>query len=492
MYKSSGIEICRSTTGRPSAVFSPATDRMTLEEVIGAVQPLREGGQIPPRTPIGAITVDSREVVGGSLFVALRGERVDGADFVEEAFRKGALAAVVSEEGAARVPGEVLAANPVLVVRNPVEALGDLAQAHRRRLRHIPLVGISGSSGKTSTKEMLHALLSRGRNVLRNPGNRNNLIGMPLALLSLSGEHEAAIMEMGTNAPGEIARLASIAAPDIAVITNIAPAHLQGLGSLEGVAREKGDLFRALPETGTALVNATDLRVVREAGRCRAKKIFYGAALNEFSGRIVAMDDRGMRIAVRTPSGEFASSLGVTGEHHLMNALAATAAAYVLGMRPAELAEGFSAIASVPGRFHTVPLRGGGVLLDDTYNANPASTEAALRSLRILRGGRRAVAVLGDMLELGEASPLSHSRIGHLVAGSGVDLLFAFGEETARLAQGAIEGGMDPENVVYTNDRKRLAAAVLSSLREGDIVLVKGSRGMRLDEIAKEIVREWA
>jgi UDP-N-acetylmuramoyl-tripeptide--D-alanyl-D-alanine ligase len=464
---------------------------MTLEEVIGAIHPLREGGRIPPRTPVGTLTVDSREVVPGSVFIALRGDRVDGADFVGEAFGKGALAAIVSEEGAGRIPDAVLAANPVLVVRNPVEALGDLAQAHRRRLRNIPLVGITGSSGKTSTKEMLYALLSGGRNVLRNPGNRNNLIGMPLALLALSENHDAAIMEMGTNAPGEIARLADIAAPDIAVVTNIAPAHLQGLGNLEGVSREKGDLYRALAEGGTALVNATDLRVVREAGRCRARKIYYGAALNEFSGRIVAMGDRGMRIAVRTPSGEFEASLGMTGEQHLMNALAATAAAYVLGMRTEDLAERFSSVVSLPGRFHTVALRGGGVLVDDTYNANPASTEAALRSLRMLRAGRRTVAVLGDMLELGETSPASHFRIGHLAAGIGVDLLFAFGEESARTARGAVEGGMNPGSVVSTGDRKRFVSAVLSSLREGDAILVKGSRGMRLDEVAAEIEKEW-
>jgi UDP-N-acetylmuramoyl-tripeptide--D-alanyl-D-alanine ligase len=465
---------------------------MTLEEVVGVIHPLREGGAIPARTPIGKVTTDSREVKPGGLFIALRGERVDGADFVEEAFRKGAVAVIVSEEGAGRIPSGVLSEKPVFVVRNAVEALGDLAHAHRERLREIPLVGITGSSGKTSTKEMLAGLLSAGRNVLKNPGNRNNLIGMPLALLELSGEHDVAVLEMGTNQPGEIARLAGIAAPDIGILTNIAPAHLQGLGSLEGVAREKGDLFRALPEAGTAVVNATDLRVVREAGRCRARKIFFGVALNEFSGRILSMDDRGMRVAVRTPSGEFTSALPVTGEHHLMNALAATAAAYVLGLRPADLAEGFSSFVSGPGRFHSIPLRGGGLLLDDSYNANPASMEAAIRTLRALRGGRRGVAVLGDMLELGEASAVSHFRIGHLIGGAGLDLLFTFGEEAAGIARGALEGGMDAGRIAHTGDKERLKAMVMDALREGDVVLVKGSRGMRLEEMAIEIERKWA
>src|SRR3990172_4231593 len=174
--------------------------------------------------------------------VQLIGERGAGADYVEEAIRKGARAAIVSEEGARKVPHEILAGKPVFVVRNSVEALGDRARAHRERLRHIPLVGITGSSGKTSTKEMLAALLFRSRKVLKNPGNRNNLIGLPLALLELSGDHDVAVLEMGTNHPGEIARLSAISAPDVAVITNIAPAHLKGLGSLEGVAREKGEI----------------------------------------------------------------------------------------------------------------------------------------------------------------------------------------------------------------------------------------------------------
>ena len=465
---------------------------MTLGEVIGVLHPLRGGGQISTRDPIGPVTTDSREVTPGGVFVALPGERVDGADFVAEAIRKGARAAIVSEEGARKVPSEVLAGKPVFVVRNPVEALGDLARAHRERFRHIPLVGISGSSGKTSTKELLAALLSRSKEVLKNPGNRNNLIGLPLALLTLSGDHDVAVLEMATNQPGEIARLASIAAPDVAVLTNIAPAHLKGLGSLEGVAREKGDLYRSLPESGTAVVNATDLRVMREAGRCRAAKIHYGVALNEISGRVVFMDDEGMRIAVRTPSGEFASSLRLTGEHNLMNALAAVAAAYALGLRPADMEEGFRSVAPGRGRFRPVPLRGGGLLLDDTYNANPASVEAALRNLVALRRGRRCIVVLADMLELGEASGSSHFRIGHMVGGIKPDLLFTHGTEAAAIAGGAREGGLDPGRIMHVGERDALRGAVTAALREGDVILVKGSRGMRLEEIAEAVEKEWA
>ena len=465
---------------------------MTLGEVIGVLHPLRGGGQISPGDPIGPVTTDSREVTPGSVFVALLGERVDGAEFVEEAIRKGARAAIVSEEGARKVPREVLAEKPVFVVRNPVEALGDLARAHRERFRHIPLVGISGSTGKTSTKELLAALLSRSKEVLKNPGNRNNLIGLPLALLTLSGDHDVAVLEMATNLPGEIARLASIAAPDVAVLTNIAPAHLKGLGSLEGVAREKGDLYRSLPESGTAVVNAMDLRVMREAGRCRAAKIYYGVALNEISGRVLSMDDEGMRIAVRTPSGEFASSLRLTGEHNLMNALAAVAAAYALGLRPADMEEGFRSVAPGRGRFRPVPLRGGGLLLDDTYNANPASVEAALRNLMALRRGRRCIVVLADMLELGEASGSSHFRIGHMLGGIKPDLLFTHGTEAAAIAGGAREGGLDPGRIMHVGERDALRGAVTAALREGDVILVKGSRGMRLEEIAETVEKEWA
>lgn len=466
--------------------------RLTIEEVIGIIQPLRGGGSVPFRTPIGAVTTDSREVAERSLFIALPGSRVDGTEFVEEAFAKGALAAIVPEGCAGKVPSALLAERPVFVVRNPVEALGDLARAHRMRFREIPLVGITGSSGKTSTKELLAAMLSRGRRVLRNPGNRNNLIGMPLALLCLSGQDDVAVLEMGSNQPGEIGRLASIAVPDVGIVTNIGPAHLEGLGDLEGVSREKGDLFRALGESGTAIVNATDLRVVREAGRCRAAKVYYGVGLSEFSGRILSMDDTGMRIAVRTPSGEFSSDLPVTGEHYLANALAAAAAAYTLGLRPAEMENGFSSTAFGRGRFRTVPLRGGGLLLDDSYNANPASMEAAIRSLQPLRKGRRVVAILGTMLELGAASPASHFRIGHLLAGMEADRLITHGEEAESIARGAVEGGMDPDRVTHTTDRERLLDAVFTTVRQGDLVLLKASRGVRFDEVAEAIEREWA
>ena len=468
------------------------TGRLTIGDVIRVLHPLRGGGEISTRDPIGAVTTDSREVVPGGLFVALPGERVDGADFVGEAFRKGARAAIVSEEGARKIPPEVLAGKPVFVVQSPVEALGDLARAHRMRLRHIPLVGITGSSGKTSTKEMLAALLSRSRNVLGNPGSRNNLIGMPLALLTLAADHEVAVLEMGTNQPGEIARLSDIAAPDVAVITNITPAHLQGLRSLEEVAREKGDLYRSLPESGTAVVNATDLRVMREAGRCRATKIHYGVALNEISGRVLMMDEEKMRISVRTPSGEFTSSLPLTGDHNLMNALAAVAAAYALGLRPKELEEGFRSLPPLPGRFRPVPLREGGLLLDDSYNANPASVEVALRNLMALRRGRRALVVLADMLELGEVSEVSHFRIGHMLAGTEVALLFTFGKEAAQVARGAKEGGMDPARILHAEGRETLRDAVTGALQAGDVILIKGSRGMRLEEIAEAVEKEWA
>lgn len=473
-------------------MLSHGSPSITIEGVIGAIHPVHNVGSAPMRTPVGLVTVDSREVVPGSLFVALPGERVDGADFVAEAFRKGAVAAIVSEAGAARVAPEQVVGGMLLVVRDPVEALGDLAKAHRRRLRHIPLVGVTGSSGKTTTKDLLHALLSRNRNVLRNIGNRNNLIGMPLALLGLTEAHDAAVIEMGTNRPGEIARLADIAMPDLGIVTNVAPAHLEGLGSMEGVAREKGDLFRALPENGTAIVNATDLRVVREAGRCRARKVYYGVPLNEFSGRILSMRDDGMEIAVRTPSGEFTSTLRATGEHQLMNALAATAAAYALGLRLDELAGGFEGYVPAPGRFRAVPLREGGVLLDDCYNANPASMESSLRNMAALAGGRRTVAVLADMLELGDAAPTAHLRIGHLAASVDTGFLIAYGPLSQAIAKGAAEAGMDPARIIHTEDRGVLRECVAGAVTGKDVVLVKGSRGMKLDEIVTAISEAWA
>jgi UDP-N-acetylmuramoyl-tripeptide--D-alanyl-D-alanine ligase len=214
--------------------------------------------------------------------------------------------------------------------------------------------------------------------------------------------------------------------------------------------------------------------------------------MNDFSGRILSMGDEGMRIAVRTPAGEFTSALAVTGEHHLLNAIAATAVAFTLGLRPQDLEEGLAGFSSVPGRFHARPLRGGGLLLDDSYNANPASTEAALRSLSALSRGRRTVVIFGDMLELGQSAPASHFRIGHLMAALKVSRLLAFGRGAAQAARGALDGGMDPAAVLHTDDKGRLREAVRELLSEGDVVLVKGSRGMRLDEVAADIAEAWA
>jgi UDP-N-acetylmuramoyl-tripeptide--D-alanyl-D-alanine ligase len=257
------------------------------------------------------VTTDSRQIEPGGVFVALPGERVDGADFVGEVFEKGALAAIVSEAGAQKVSRTVSRTRPVFVVRDPVEALGDMARAHRLRHRAIPLVGITGSSGKTTTKELLHCLLSRTRSPA-NPGT-GTPDRVPLAAV-LPGNTTRRSWRWAPTRPAN--RAAGRHRPDIAVITNVAPAHLEGFRTMEGVAREKGDLFRALGDAGTAVVNATDLRVVREAGRCRAEKVHYGVALNDFSGRIVSMSDAGMRIAVRTPAGEFSSFVGIAGEHH--------------------------------------------------------------------------------------------------------------------------------------------------------------------------------
>jgi UDP-N-acetylmuramoyl-tripeptide--D-alanyl-D-alanine ligase len=229
-------------------------------------------------------------------------------------------------------------------------------------------------------------------------------------------------------------------------------------------------------------VNATDLRVVREAGRCAARKVYYGVALNDFSGRILSMGDGGMEIAVRTPTGEFATFVPVPGEHQLLNAVAAAAAAHLLGMTAPRLQDGLAALAPSAGRSRAVPLPGGGLLLDDCYNANPASVEAALHSLASLAKGRRTVAVLGDMLELGDAAPAAHHRVGRLAARLGVDLLVACGPLSAHTARGAAEGGMGKDSVLHAADRESLLPVLLPELREGDAILVKGSRGMRLEE----------
>ncbi len=421
-----------------------------------------------------SVSTDSRKIEQGNLFIALRGENFDGAAFVAGAARDGAVAVMVntgSFDGNAPCP--------VLLVEDTRLALGRLA-AHWRAQFAIPLVGLTGSNGKTTVKEMLAAILREAtgsaESVLATQGNLNNDIGMPLTLLRLNAGHRYAVIEMGMNHTGEIEYLSRLANPDVALITNASGAHLAGLGSVEGVARAKGEIFAGLKQGGTAVINADD--VYEPLWR----KLAEGHAVLEFGingypsvyGKWQAQEF-GARLAVLTPHGEFAASLQVPGVHNARNALAATAAAVALDVPLEKISAGLEKFGGVAGRLQRKAARHGAVLIDDTYNANPSSMRAALEVLAQAAG--RRIFVMGDMGELGEDAARYHAEIGGFARQSGIQHLLALGELSREAVR---EFGAGAQ---HFDDAESLCAALESEMDAGVTVLVKGSRFMKMERV---------
>jgi len=437
------------------------------------------GGRLSPasaRGTVSGISTDSRTLRPGELFIPLRGERFDGHDFLTLAVRRGA-AACLSEDVIAGFPV------PVIQVADSLAALGDLAAACRREFAG-PVVAVTGSSGKTTTKEMLAAILAQQAPGLKTEGNFNNLIGLPLTLFRLEPGQRWAVLEMGMSARGEIARLAEIAVPDVGVITNIGPAHLETLHGLEGVARAKGELFAALRAGGTAVINADDDRVARLPVANGVRRLLFGMAA-EAEVRAEAVSAAGASVSFRLllPAGAWPVTLQVAGRHNVQNALAAAAAALALGTPAEAIVRGLEAFQPVRGRMEVVTLASGAVLLEDSYNANPLSMRAALTALDEMSGSGRRVAVLGDMLELGSAAAELHRQVG-AAAAARCDLLLLLGAMAAETAAGARLGGMPSERIQIVDSHDTAATRLRKLLRPGDRVLVKGSRGMQMEKVS--------
>ncbi len=413
------------------------------------------------------VSTDTRSLQPGNLFIALRGPNFNGDQFVAQAQERGAAAAVVGSE--------VKAELPLLQVTDTRIALGQLA-AHWRRQFSIPLVGITGSNGKTTVKEMLAAILSQGGQPLVTRGNFNNDIGMPLTLCRLGNEHDTAVIEMGANHLGEIAYLADIAQPTVGVVNNAGPAHLEGFGSLLGVAQGKGEMFSHLPMDATAIINAEDryAPLWRELAGDRKQLTF---ALDT-SADVMAHwqgDECGSALLLKTPAGEMEVNLALPGRHNVMNALAATAAALAMGADLARVRQGLEALRPVGGRLQMLHLADGSRVLDDTYNANPASLRAGLEVLSRCSGSRWLV--LGDMGELGEKGALMHQQMAKLAREAGIDRLFLLGELAATAAPVFGEGA------TVCASMEDLMAALQQQWSAEVVVLVKGSRRMAMERV---------
>jgi len=433
---------------------------------------------------LAGVSIDSRTLAPGELFVAIAGPRHDGHEHLAAALARGAAGALVAR---GREPGRELPEGfPVLAVDDTTAGLGRLAAGHRAGFAG-PVVAITGSNGKTSTKEMCAAILSEAGPCLHTQGNLNNHFGLPLTLLRRAAGDRFAVVEIGMNHRGEIAPLAEIARATVAVVTNVGTAHIEHLGSREEIAREKGDLLAALGSGGCGVIPADDGFADALAARVRGpvRRFGHGPGADVRAQEVVALP-QAFAFTLRAAEGSVPVRVAGLGETAVVNALAAAAAALAAGASLAHVAQGLARVRPVAGRLEPRPLPSGAVLIDDSYNANPQSMEVALRMLASRPGGRR-VAVLGDMGELGPTSDKAHREAGRLVAQLGIDALYALGAHAEGVAAGALEGGMAAARIHVARSHAELADALRGVLAAGDWVLVKGSRSMRMERIAEAL-----
>jgi len=443
------------------------------------------GGEFP------RVRIDSRTVSAGDVFIAIEGPRFDGHDFVADVIGKGAGCLVVSREKADRFsPFEMESRGIAMIaVDDTVQALGSLA-AGRRKEANIPVVAVTGSTGKTTTREMITCITRRVHKTLSTVGNLNNEIGLPLTLLNLAAVHRLAVLELGMNHPGEIRRLSAICEPDIGVITNIGPAHLEGLRDVESVARAKGEMLENIRSEGTAVLNADDEYARKLAKKATVRTILFGRTgdADIRAEGIIRKNDK-VSFTLLMPGARVEIDLNVYGEFMVQNALAAAAAAHQLGIGAEEIKSGLESFHPVEGRMLIYETPGGIYIIDDTYNANPMSMEAAIHSLSGLSGKKRGILVAGDMLELGEASKYYHERIGRIAGEAGIDRLYLTGSFASQVAGGARNAGMGAGDI-FVGSKRDIVRNLSGWLRPGDWVLVKGSRSTGMEEIVRWMTKD--
>ena len=428
--------------------------------------------------------IDSRQIAPGGLFFAVKDKR-DGHDFIPDARRAGAAAAVVSRN--VQPPDRDFA---LIRVEDTVQSLQELARSWLAS-HPVKVVGITGSAGKTTTKEFSAVLLGARRQVLKSEKNLNNHLGLALSVLRLSPQDEVAVLEMAMSRAGEIQALVRIAPPDISVITNVNPVHLEFFESLEAVALAKKEILEGTKPGGTAVLNADDPLVRKISADFTGRKILFGLS-SQCEVRAAAVRRsgfEGMSFELWMAGERARMSFPFLSECYLYNLLAAAGVARAFGLRPKDLVEPVSRLKPFPGRGLLVSLKRGVKLVDDTYNSNPKALESALKSLASLPAKRR-VAIIADMLELGKNESGFHSRAGRQAVESGWDLLVTIGPRSLHAAEGAAEAGLGKDRIITFADAAEAAAKILPLLRDGDLILVKGSRGMKTEIVAKKIIEQ--
>lgn len=427
------------------------------------------------------ISIDTRTLKAGNLFVAIIGEQFDGHRFVEEAFQKGAVAALVSRQVDSRIPQ--------IQVQDTVEALGKITGIWRDRFS-LPLIGVTGSNGKTTLKNMIASILLAACDndtnaVLATEGNFNNNIGLPLTLARLNSNHRYGVIEMGMNHLGEIAYLTALAKPHVAVINNAAEAHLEGLKDVAGVARAKGEIFLGLQKNGLAILNKDDAFFEYWRGLVTEYRYLTFGLQNSADVTAVIVNTQDVThqlITLQTPAGKIDVNLPLLGIHNVKNALAATAATLALGIELTTIKAGLENVLPAPGRLIPHLLQNGVRVIDDTYNANPFSLDAAINALSIFSG--KKILVLGDMKELGPNAKELHATAGQKAQAAGIDHLFTLGELSAAATENF------GENARHFTDRETLLAALKPHLEDATTILVKGSRSMKMEKVVAGLVPE--
>lgn len=454
----------------------------TIREILDATGGEALSARCP--SPFPGICIDSREVQAREVFVAIEGPRFDGHDFIDVVVESRAGCLVIRREKAHRFMDREFEEKGIccIAVADTVKALGDLA-SYRRRQAGLPVVAITGSTGKTTTREMTVSICRRRFETLSTRGNFNNEIGLPLTLFNLAADHRLAIVELGMNHPGEIRRLSAICSPEIGVITNVGPAHLEGLRDVASVAKAKGELLENIRPGGTAVINADDAYARKLTAMATTGVVRFGTGADA-SVRAENIQRHGETVSFSLvmPGGRVEITLAVSGAFMVQNALAAAAVAHLLEIGPETIKAGLESFRPVEGRMRIYETDSGAYIIDDTYNANPMSMAAAINALADFSGKRKGVLVAGDMLELGEQAAHYHEQIGKVAAGAGLSRIYLTGEYAGQVAHGAKAAGMSGTDILI-GSKADIVKDLAGVLEPGDWVLVKGSRSTGMEEI---------
>lgn len=456
--------------------------KITCEEVLKATGGLLASGA--SNTVFLDISTDSRKIKEGDLFVPIVGERFDGHDFIHNSLKSGAAGALTSKDI------EPVGSKVVIKVKDTLRALHDIAAFYRQKF-DIPFIGITGSVGKTSTKDMVAAVLSQKYNVLKTQGNFNNEIGLPLTIFNLDCFHEAAVVEMGMSGFGEISRLTSIARPDIAIITNIGLSHIEKLGSRQNILKAKLEILEGLNKNGLVILNGDDELLSGMRNLLSFRTVFYGMedGVDYQAYNIKTDGENGTYFEVSISNKEYMVHVPAPGIHNVHNSLAAIAVGVELSIPIEKIIKGISEFK--PDKMRLNILSHDGIrIINDAYNASPQSMVAAIDVLKDIGVNSRTVAILGDMLEMGKWALKEHINVGRYVASKGVDYLVTLGENGRNIAQGALNAGLSSERVFSFDSTEQIVGFLRQFLDKGDVVLVKGSRGMKMEKIVDEMVND--